>query len=76
MNKNFVIALIALGVILLLIIAAKGYTSPAQTKTCHADADCAKSEVCRQQGPIVLDPVTKKPLTGKTCVKKDSVIPF
>ncbi len=50
--------------------------NPTVTETCLVDTDCLPDEVCKQKGPIVIDPITKKPLTGKVCIQKDSVIPF
>lgn len=46
------------------------------SKVCATNSDCSSDEVCKQSGPIVVDPVTKKRLTQKTCWQKESPLPL
>lgn len=73
-----VIALILCGGVYIVKVSQAGKSGNVQNKTntCQTDSDCRLGEYCIQSGPIVLDPVTRKPLTQKTCQKNGTAVPF
>jgi hypothetical protein len=52
-------------------------SSPDSNSTmCSTDSDCTAGESCRQTGPMIVDPDTKKVISEKTCIGTDALTPF